>query len=105
MPRIWTSIASSSPSTRLVQAMGTRPRFAKSSRTRGITPGSARAWTAKQATGSERGSGAASMADLQKKRTNDDEPILGEDRGRNSRNLERAFAHRAEAKGRGATRQ
>ncbi len=42
----------SSPAvTRLCQLVGTIPRLAKSSITRGITPGSASAWTEKQAVG------------------------------------------------------
>src|SRR5258708_33655877 len=52
MPRIWMSMVSSplsAPLVALCQLDGTRPRLAKSSRTRGMTPGSALAWTAKQA--------------------------------------------------------
>src|SRR5438105_15061263 len=43
-----TSIVSASPATVLCHLWGTSPRLANSSTTRGITPGSARAWTEKQ---------------------------------------------------------
>src|SRR5713226_8962067 len=47
-PAICTSIVSASPDTALCHFCGTRPRLANSSTTRGIIPGSARAWTEKQ---------------------------------------------------------
>src|SRR5262249_20795540 len=53
MSCIWMSIVSSrssGPEAVLCQLDGTRPRLAKSSRTRGMTPGSARACTEKHAT-------------------------------------------------------
>src|SRR5579863_6557182 len=43
------SMVNSAPLTELCQRVGTRPRLAKSSSTRGITPGSASAWIEKQA--------------------------------------------------------
>ena len=47
-PPICTSIVSTVPDTALCHFCGTRPRLANNSRTRGITPGSAAAWTEKQ---------------------------------------------------------
>src|SRR5882724_1834957 len=88
---------SSGPEVELCQHVGTRPRLAKSSSTRGITPGSARAWTAKQATvagrrlaaPSESGACAAGNDMAEKllgsgKTANGNGPILAKDRVANS---------------------
>jgi hypothetical protein len=77
--------------TRLCQLVGTMPRLAKSSSTRGITPGSASAWTEKQAvgwvSGGRREAAAGSMVNILDigRRAKGTGPILGnEDRGANS---------------------
>src|SRR6185437_4393375 len=84
-------MVSSPPLTRLCQLVGTRPRLANSARTRGITPGSALAWTEKQAVGllsdgrKESATGSMGIILDISRRANGRGPILGgEDRGANS---------------------
>src|SRR5690348_16754384 len=108
-------MVSSPPLTRLCQLVGTKPRLAKSASTRGITPGSASAWTEKQAVGWVSGGRAEAVAgnmdvilDLGR-RANGKGPILGnEDRDANSPDepaIEAPVAHDVRRNGRRRRRQ
>src|SRR5690348_8389996 len=107
-------MVSSPPLTRLCQLVGTRPRLAKSASTRGITPGSASAWTEKQAVGVSGGWKAVAAGNMDGildigRRANGTGPILGnEDRGANSPGepaIEAPVAHDARGNDRRSQRQ
>src|SRR5689334_9317900 len=107
-------MVSSPPLTRLCQLVGTRPRLAKSASTRDITPGSAAAWTEKQAVGVSGGWEAVAAGNMGGildigRRANGTGPILGnEDRGANSPGepaIEAPVAHGVRRNGRPCRRQ
>src|SRR5690348_5081509 len=85
-PPTCTSMARSSPVTAASNRVGTRPRLANSSRTRGITDASEAAKTEKQYVGTERGSVAGMIHGLLSGQlgTNERHPILDEDQVANS---------------------
>src|SRR5579863_6343576 len=109
------SMVISLPLTELCQRVGTRPRLAKSSSTRGITPGSASAWIEKQAARAASGRKAfAALGDMEGilvgvRLAKISCPIPGsEDREANSPGesaIEARALHERDATGRPVTRQ
>src|SRR5579883_1329036 len=114
-PLIWMSMVRSRALARLCQLVGTNPRLANSSRTRGMTPGSASAWTEKQAVGSVLARVAlAAMDDMVEfldlgRQANGESPAPGKgDRGANSPEgpgIEAPVVHRCDANRRRHARQ